>query len=96
MANAEAKLSMNNADGFVLLKRNILFVDPNGGAQDLLLPPEADCDGMFLYVVNTADGAEAIAVKDDSDTTTVVTVAQDKAALVVCNGTAWRAIALLA
>jgi hypothetical protein len=96
MANAEAKLSMNNASGFVLLKRNILFVDPNGGAQDLLLPPEVDCDGVFLYIVNTADAAEAITVKEDSDTTTIVTVAQDKAALVVCNGTAWRAVALLA
>jgi len=68
----------------------VVICDPGGGAIDLLLPAESE--GLIFWIVNTADAAEAITVKEDSDTTTVISVAQNEAALVVCDGTNWHAL----
>lgn len=73
----------------------IVAIDPGGAARTVLLPAEAK--GLWFLLVNTADAAEALTVKEDSNTTTIVTLAQDKTALVFCaaNETGaleWRAI----
>lgn len=65
---------------------HIISLDPDG-AKEILLPPEAP--GLFFVICNWAGGAETITVKDDSDTTTIGTVAQGKAGLFVCDGTTW-------
>lgn len=65
-----------------------VFCDPGGAGIDLLLPAEAE--GLAFVIFNTADAAEAIAVKEDSDTTTIITLDQNQAGLVVCDGTTWR------
>lgn len=70
----------------------VLYLDPNGGAKDVLLPAEADSEHLCFIVVNTADAAENVVVKDDSDTTTVVTIGQNSFAIVHCDGTTWRQI----
>lgn len=71
-----------------LLTSNTLFVDANsGGTEDLLLPPEANCNGLVLHIANT--GGEDIIVKEDSDSTTIATVSTAESATVFCNGTTW-------
>jgi hypothetical protein len=96
MANAAHALVFSGAGaGQSNLAGNILYVDPNGGAQNLTLPPEATSDGLMLVIVNTADANETVTVKDDG-TATVVAIAQDKRAIVVCNGTIWEEVSVVA
>lgn len=93
MADAQAVLTLNPGTPVgTTITSNVLFVDPNstGGTEDLLLPPEGDCNGLTLFIVNTAGGAEAIVVKEDGDSTTIATIDQNEVAYVVCDGTTWR------
>lgn len=70
----------------------LLYLDPNGGAKDVLLPAEAGAKDQVFIVVNTADAAENIVLKDDSDTTTIATLNQGDTCMVHCDGTQWRQI----
>ena len=67
----------------------LLFLDPNGGSKDVLLPAEADSEGLFFLISNTADASETLIVKEDSDTTTIASVVQNAAGLFWCDGTTW-------
>lgn len=89
MADAQVALVYGTAGaGEVKLIGQALFVDANSGAtEDLLLPPEATSTGVFLLIANT--GGESIVVKEDSDTTTIGTVATAKSAAFFCDGTTW-------
>lgn len=90
MADAEVKLTLNPGTPVgTLITSNVLAVDANsGGTEDLLLPPEADCNGLTLFICNT--GGEDIVVKEDSDTTTICTISTAESAFVACDGTTWR------
>jgi len=96
MNDTQVALTTINAASKTQLSGNIIFADPNsaGASEDLLLPPEAECTGMALDIVNT--GGESIVVKEDGDSTTIVTIATAKGARVVCDGTTWRSTALVA
>lgn len=65
-----------------------LFLDPGGATRILLLPPEER--GLAFFIANTADAAEDLTVKDDSNTNTIGTISQNETAWVVCDGTVWR------
>ena len=65
------------------------FLDPGGAARDVDLPAAADNVGACYIIINTADGAEAITVRDDASAT-VLTLDQDQHGIVFCNGTIWR------
>ena len=67
--------------------RNVLKIDP-AGARDVTLPAEAGADGASFEIVNAADAAEAMTVKDDGGST-IVTISQNEKATVVCDGTSW-------
>jgi len=67
------------------------FLDCNGAGRTVLLPPEAK--GLFHFVYNTSGGAFSLTVKEDSNTTTIGTVAQSKGAMFFCDGTTWRLLA---
>lgn len=70
-----------------LLTGNILYVDAaSGTTEDLLLPPEGDCTGLFLVIENT--GGETINVQNDGGGA-VVTLETANVAYVVCDGTTW-------
>ncbi len=70
----------------------VLLLDPNGGAKDVLLPAEATSQDRVLWIYNTADAAENLVVKEDSDTTIIATLAQGASGLFHCDGTTWRQI----
>lgn len=64
--------------------RNLLRLDPGGAGRTVLLPPEQP--GLCYFIANAADAAESLTVKDDANGTTVVTIAQNQAAIVWCGG----------
>ena len=63
-------------------------LDPGGAGRDVLLPAEEQ--GLRVTIVNTADAAEDLTVKEDSDTTTIVTISQNEDAELYCDGTDWQ------
>tara|TARA_Y100000310_G_scaffold292578_1_gene321444 strand:+ start:8986 stop:10200 length:1215 start_codon:yes stop_codon:yes gene_type:complete len=69
-----------------LLTGNILYVDANGNTENLLLPHEADCTGLFLVIENT--GGETITVQNDA-AGAVVTLETANVAYCACDGTSW-------
>jgi len=78
LANTEKTLTVNDA----LIQR----LDANGGATDVLLPAEEA--GLEVWIVNT--GGEDLVVKEDGDSTTIVTVATTEDARLWCDGVAWQ------
>lgn len=66
---------------------HLLFLDPGGASRTVLLPPEAR--GLWYIVVNTADAAETLTVKEDSNTTTIGSVSQNGIGFFFCDGTTW-------
>lgn len=71
--------------GFPLIN----YLDPGGAGRTVLLPAESDSEGLILYISNQADAAEDLTVKEDSNTTTIVTISQSESAFLVCNGVIW-------
>lgn len=67
----------------------LLFLDPGGAGRNVDLPAEADSKGLFFIIVNTADAAEALTIRNDA-AGTVGSVTQNEAAFCVCDGTTWR------
>lgn len=63
-------------------------IDPGGSARDVTLPAEGASEGLFFWILNTANAAENLVVKDDGGST-VVTISQNEAAVVVCDGSGW-------
>lgn len=72
---------------------NFMKIDPGGAGRTVLLPPESS--GAWFYIQNTADASETLTVKEDSNTTTIGSLAQNKAAIFVCDGTAWHIMGIL-
>lgn len=66
------------------------------GAVDYLLPPVADSKGLTFFIRNVSGSANTITLKDSTDAITVQAVAQNKAAIVHCDGSAWRSLSVLA
>lgn len=67
------------------------FLDPGGQNRDVTLPAEASSTGLSYLIVNTADAAEDLVVKDDG-AATIITISQNEAGLVLCNGTVWKGL----
>lgn len=70
------------------LYRKYLRIDPGGSARDVNLPDEASSNGLIFVILNTADAAENLVVKDDGGAT-IVTISQNERSTVVCDGTSW-------
>jgi hypothetical protein len=63
-----------------------LKLDPGGSARDVTLP--AVEDGLFFEIVNAADAAEDLVVKNDAGSV-VVTISQNEKATVRSSTSAW-------
>lgn len=89
MADAQVALTLvPGTPAGTTITSNVLFVDANSvTTEDLLLPPEADANGLVLFIMNT--GGEDIVVKEDGDSVTICTISTAESAFVACNGTAW-------
>lgn len=70
----------------------IQSLDCGGAGRTVLLPAEADSKGLFFLFSNWSDAAETLTIKEDSNTTTIITVAQAKGGMVWCDGTQWRGV----
>lgn len=68
--------------------RQILRLDPGGSARDVNLPAVATSNGLSFEIVNTADAAENLVVKNAGGAT-IVTISQNEKATVVCDGATW-------
>lgn len=74
---------------------NLLKLDPGGSARDVTLPPAADFSGGVYAIVNAADAAETITLKEHADDggSTVGTIEQNRAVLVAVESGAWVFVA---
>jgi hypothetical protein len=79
--------ALTGTDTLTNQARNVQRLDTGGVARNVLLPPEED--GLFYVFINSSAGAFALTIRDDSNTTTVATVAQNTVAIVVCAGGTW-------
>jgi hypothetical protein len=61
----------------------LICLDPTGAGRTVLLPAESK--GLFYIIVNLADAAETLTVKEDSNTTTIGTVEQDTIGFFFCS-----------
>lgn len=68
----------------------LLFIDPNGAGRNVLLP--APDEGLTYCIVNTADAAETITLRDYIDTLSYGTIGQNARAWVVSDGVSWYLI----
>jgi hypothetical protein len=68
---------------------NKLILDPGGAGRTILLPAEAD--GLWYDITNTADAAETLTVKEDSNTTTIATIEPGQTTTFFCQGGSWYA-----
>ncbi len=68
---------------------NVFTFDPGGSARNLVLPAEADCAGIVLFIHNASDNTEVITIQDDSPAT-VCTPTENESAIVFCDGVSWR------
>lgn len=65
-----------------------LAFDPGGAGRNVDLPAEEVCEGVCLYISNTADAAEVLTIRNDGGST-IVTPTQAEAAMVWCDGVRW-------
>ncbi len=63
-------------------------LDPGGAGRNVDLPAEAE--GLAYAIVNTADAAETLTVREDAGATTIATVAQNERAICYCDGPTWH------
>lgn len=75
---------------------HVLALDPGGANRDVTLPASPQL-GDFFWLINMADAAEVITVKDSggSGLTPACTPTQNEAAFIFYTGAAWRAVVAL-
>jgi hypothetical protein len=72
----------------------ILKLDPGGAGRNVTLEAEADYPGLLRLIVNAADAAEDLTIKDDGGST-IGTVSQNEMALFACDGSSWTLVAII-
>lgn len=70
---------------------NLVKLDPGGAHRDITLPAVATHEGVLLQVVNAADNAENLVLKNAGGDT-IATVNQNEEGIVYCDGSAWALV----
>lgn len=83
-----AALTLVTTDKFVQ------HIDPGGAARNVTLPAIASSNGLSYLIINAADAAEALTIRNPTPTTIGV-IGQNQAGLVSCDGTTWRFVLFL-
>lgn len=86
--NGVAKFTLTEAATLTARSPNFIDIDPNG-TKVVTLPAEGDSDGLVFWIINSGGAGEDITLNDDSGSL-VVTINEDEAAMVACDGTTWR------
>ena len=75
-------------------ENTLQILDANGAGRNVLLPSESANDGKIMLINNPAAGAFSLTLQSSAGAglSPAVTVAQNKTAIVFCDGTAWRAL----
>lgn len=70
----------------------LLYLDPSGSGRNVDLPAVGDSEGLCFTIVNTADGAEILTIRDSagSGLTPAITPTENETAILHCDGTTWR------
>ncbi len=63
--------------------------DPGGAARTVTLPAEGDAQGALIFVSNETDSALEVLTIQNDGVNTIVTPAQNEAAILWCDGTNW-------
>lgn len=72
---------------------NVLKLDPGGEARDVELDVIATSNGLHRRIINAADAAENLVLKNASGDT-IATVNQNEQAEVYCDGSSWILVAV--
>lgn len=75
--------------------KRVQRMDPGGSSRNVTLPAVDKCQGVDFVIVNTADAAENLVMKN-AGASTIVTIGQDQLGFVWCDGGAWYGQALSA
>lgn len=68
--------------------RNVQVIDPGGAHRDVSFATSAEKRGSYFRIINSADAAENLVIKD-SAAATIVTINQTEQAEVWHTGSAW-------
>jgi hypothetical protein len=71
-----------------------LRLDPGGAARNVDFAAAHEVDGASYKILNTADAAEALTIRDSADAT-IVSLAQNEMAEVVYDGSAWAHMGII-
>jgi len=65
-----------------------MWLDPNGGNKDVRLPlaTENGAEGLMFYIINDADAAENLVIKNSAETETVLTIGQGNIGILFNDG----------
>ncbi len=85
LRKSAATLAGDTAIG-ALIPAQVYALDPNGASRNVVLPAEAE--SLYFKIINTADAAENLVVKNDGGDT-IGTLGQNEAADFFCDGTTW-------
>ena len=67
----------------------VLWIDP-AGSKDVLLPLATTAKFLFFVIINTADAAENLTVKDVAEAGTITVIGQNEIGVYFCDGATWR------
>lgn len=68
----------------------IINVDPGGATRIVLMPLATGNAGLQFRILNAADAAEDLTIKDSTNTTTFGTISQNEIGDLICTGSTWR------
>lgn len=99
VATAQVRLKSSNTESLSADKTltvsdpSLQFLDANGAGRNVDLPAEeaSGADGLVFVLVNTTGAAFDLTVRNDA-AGTIITVSQNEAGIVFCDGASWKGL----